>query len=106
MPGCNLPGQLLAPMRSSAGWGSCPFSHPGFLGGTQRWTGLWGTLARRWVNCLLIREIPFTLAIRLWDTYLAEGARMRDFLTYVLAAFLLTWSPQLRGMDFQVRVRT
>ena len=35
----------------------------------------------RWVNCLLIREIPFQLAIRLWDTYLAEGTRMRDFLT-------------------------
>ena len=50
-----------------------------------------------------MREIPFSLAIRLWDTYLAEGPRMRDFLTYVLAAFLLTWAPQLRGMDFQVR---
>jgi hypothetical protein len=55
------------------------------------------------VNCLLIREIPFTLAIRLWDTYLAEGPRMRDFLTYVLAAFLLTWAAELRSMDFQVR---
>ncbi|CAL5224636.1 g7354 [Coccomyxa viridis] len=44
----------------------------------------------RWVNCLLIREIPFKLAIRLWDTYLAEGTHMREFLTYVLAAFLLT----------------
>ncbi|CAK0787611.1 hypothetical protein CVIRNUC_010833 [Coccomyxa viridis] len=55
----------------------------------------------RWVNCLLIREIPFQLAIRLWDTYLAEGTRMRDFLTYVLAAFLLTWSSQLKRMEFQ-----
>ena len=58
----------------------------------------------RWVNCLLIREIPFQLAIRLWDTYLAEGTRMRDFLTYVLAAFLLTWSSQLKRMEFQVQV--
>ena len=57
----------------------------------------------RWVNCLLIREIPFQLAIRLWDTYLAEGTRMRDFLTYVLAAFLLTWSSQLKRMEFQVK---
>ncbi len=27
----------------------------------------------RWVNCLLLRELPFDLGIRLWDTYLAEG---------------------------------
>lgn len=65
------------------------------------WQG-WVHAARRWVNCLLVREIPFSLAIRLWDTYLAEGPRMRDFLTYVLAAFLLTWAPELRRMDFQV----
>lgn len=29
--------------------------------------------AFRWVNCLLLREVPFSLAVRLWDTYLAEG---------------------------------
>lgn len=29
--------------------------------------------AFRWVNCLLLREVPFPLAIRLWDTYLSEG---------------------------------
>jgi hypothetical protein len=28
--------------------------------------------AFRWVNCLLAREVPFALAVRLWDTYLAE----------------------------------
>ncbi|EIE19077.1 RabGAP/TBC protein [Coccomyxa subellipsoidea C-169] len=55
----------------------------------------------RWVNCLLIREIPFSLAMRLWDTYLAEGVRMKEYLTYVLAAFLLTWSADLKRMDFQ-----
>ena len=60
--------------------------------------------ARRWVNCLLLREVPFPLAVRLWDTYVAEGARMKDFLTYVLAAFLLCWAPQLRAMDFQARI--
>ena len=59
----------------------------------------------RWVNCLLIREIPFSLAMRLWDTYLAEGVRMKEYLTYVLAAFLLTWSADLKRMDFQVRHR-
>ena len=29
--------------------------------------------AFRWVNCLLLREVPFALAVRLWDTYLSEG---------------------------------
>ncbi len=56
------------------------------------------------MNCLLLREVPFPLAVRLWDTYVAEGARMKDFLTYVLAAFLLCWAPQLRAMDFQARI--
>lgn len=55
----------------------------------------------RWVNCLLLREVPFSLCGRLWDTYLAEGPRLREFLTYVLAAFLLTWGDQLKTMDFQ-----
>jgi TBC1 domain family member 2 len=55
----------------------------------------------RWVNCLLIREVPFPLAMRLWDTYLAEGPRMKEFLIYVLAAFVLSWSSQLKAMDFQ-----
>lgn len=28
--------------------------------------------AFRWMNCLLMRELPFHLVIRLWDTCLAE----------------------------------
>lgn len=36
--------------------------------------------AFRWVNCLLIREVPFDAALRLWDTYLAEGPGFADFL--------------------------
>ena len=58
----------------------------------------------RWVNCLLLREIPFHLGLRLWDTYLAEGPRMKEFLIYVLAAFLLTWEKELKRMDFQVHI--
>ncbi|DBA73312.1 TPA: hypothetical protein ACH3X1_011364 [Trebouxia sp. C0004] len=56
----------------------------------------------RWVNCLLLREIPFQLGLRLWDTYLAEGPGMKEFLIYALAAFLLTWEKELKQMDFQV----
>ncbi|PIM99083.1 GTPase-activating protein [Handroanthus impetiginosus] len=46
--------------------------------------------AFRWFNCLLIREIPFHLVTRLWDTYLAEGDALPDFLVYISASFLLT----------------
>ncbi|KAL0041033.1 hypothetical protein WJX77_002810 [Trebouxia sp. C0004] len=58
----------------------------------------------RWVNCLLLREIPFQLGLRLWDTYLAEGPGMKEFLIYALAAFLLTWEKELKQMDFQEMV--
>ncbi|XP_041001216.1 GTPase-activating protein GYP1-like isoform X1 [Juglans microcarpa x Juglans regia] len=57
--------------------------------------------AFRWFNCLLIREIPFHLVTRLWDTYLAEGDALPDFLVYIFASFLLTWSDKLQKLDFQ-----
>ncbi|XP_047319161.1 GTPase-activating protein GYP1 [Impatiens glandulifera] len=60
--------------------------------------------AFRWFNCLLIREVPFNLVTRLWDTYLAEGDALRDFLIYIFASFLLTWSEKLRELDFQEMV--
>nr|KAJ0217913.1 hypothetical protein LSAT_V11C300146690 [Lactuca sativa] len=58
----------------------------------------------RWFNCLLIREIPFHLVNRLWDTYLAEGDALPDFLIYIFASFLLTWSKELQKLDFQEMV--
>lgn len=33
--------------------------------------------AFRWMNNLLIREIPLRCIVRLWDTYLAEGICIR-----------------------------
>ncbi|XP_025015093.2 TBC1 domain family member 22B [Ricinus communis] len=60
--------------------------------------------AFRWFNCLLIREIPFHLVTRLWDTYLAEGDALPDFLVYIYASFLLTWSDKLQKLDFQEMV--
>lgn len=60
--------------------------------------------AFRWFNCLLIREIPFHLVTRLWDTYLAEGDALPDFLVYIAASFLLTWSDKLLKLDFQEMV--
>ncbi|XP_074564097.1 uncharacterized protein LOC141820639 [Curcuma longa] len=60
--------------------------------------------AFRWFNCLLIREIPFHLVTRLWDTYLAEGDSLPDFLVYISASLLLTWSDKLQKFDFQEMV--
>ncbi|KAG1680434.1 hypothetical protein FOA52_015527 [Chlamydomonas sp. UWO 241] len=57
--------------------------------------------AWRWANCLLIREVPFELSFRLWDTYLAEGSRFADFLVYACAGFLLLWRTTLEPMEFQ-----
>lgn len=56
----------------------------------------------RWMNCLLMREVPMVCAIRVWDTYLAEGPqKFSDFHVYVCAAFLQNWAQQLRTMEFQ-----
>lgn len=57
--------------------------------------------ALRWVNCLLVRELPFALAIRLWDTYLAEGSHFSEFLIYLSAAFLLSWKQRIVESEFQ-----
>lgn len=42
-----------------------------------------------------LHQIPFPLVTRLWDTYLAEGDALPDFLVYIFASFLLTvrWKP-------------
>lgn len=57
--------------------------------------------AFRWMNCMLLREFPLHMIIRIWDTYLAEGdGGFSDFHTYVCAGFLSKWSHQLLAMDF------
>lgn len=58
----------------------------------------------RWFNCILIREIPFHLVARLWDTYIAEGDSLPNFLVYISTSFLLTWSDELQKLDFQEMV--
>lgn len=57
--------------------------------------------AFRWVNCLLMRELPLSLVIRLWDTYISEGDRFPTLHTYVCASFLLAFSKELVSSDFQ-----
>ncbi|BFZ65099.1 GTPase-activating protein [Saitoella coloradoensis] len=58
--------------------------------------------AFRWMNCLLMRELPPLCIIRMWDTYISEGAStgFREFHVYVCAAFLVKWSKELKEMEF------
>ena len=56
----------------------------------------------RWMNCLLMRELPMQLIIRMWDTYLSETPLgFNTFHTYVCAAFLIKFSSELKEKDFQ-----
>ena len=45
----------------------------------------------RWMNNLLLRELPLNATIRLWDTYLSEPDGFNKFHLYVCAAFLCRW---------------
>jgi len=51
--------------------------------------------AFRWMNNILMREIPLSATIRLWDTYLSELNGFSEFHVYVCTAFLRLWSKQL-----------
>lgn len=56
----------------------------------------------RWMNCLLMREMSVKSIIRIWDTYLAEGAdSFSEFHPFVCAVFLHRWRKELLRMDFQ-----
>ncbi|VBB28119.1 unnamed protein product [Acanthocheilonema viteae] len=58
--------------------------------------------AFRWMNNVLMREIPLRATIRLWDTFLSEKNGFSQFHGYVCAAFLRMWSKQLQAeKDFQ-----
>lgn len=58
--------------------------------------------AFRWMNNLLMRELPMRCTIRLWDTYLAEQEGFSQFHLYVCAALINRFSKDLlREKDFQ-----
>ncbi len=59
--------------------------------------------AFRWMNCLLLRELPLEIVLRLWDTCLSEPQGFDDFHVYVCTAMLLRFSKTLRELDSLVR---
>ncbi|XP_063302860.1 TBC1 domain family member 22A [Pelobates fuscus] len=57
--------------------------------------------AFRWMNNLLMREVPLQCTIRLWDTYQSEPEGFSHFHLYVCAAFLVRWRKEiLEEKDF------
>jgi len=57
--------------------------------------------AFRWMNCLLMRELPLKVVIRAWDTYLSEDDPFSSLHVYLCAAFLVKWSESIKSQDFQ-----
>lgn len=47
-----------------------------------------------------MRELPFRLVPRLFDTFVASLSEVQDWLVYVCTAFLVQWTEELREMDF------
>lgn len=60
--------------------------------------------AFRWMNCLLLRELPLALVLRLWDTCFAEPEGFDDFYVYICTAMLLRFAKPLKDMDTLVRL--
>ncbi|XP_005995486.1 TBC1 domain family member 22B [Latimeria chalumnae] len=68
----------------------------------QRYEVEYLQFAFRWMNNLLMRELPLRCTIRLWDTYQAEAEGFSHFHLYVCAAFLIKWKKEiLEERDFQ-----
>ncbi|XP_071960830.1 TBC1 domain family member 22B-like isoform X2 [Antedon mediterranea] len=56
----------------------------------------------RWMNNLLMRELPLHCTIRVWDTYMSEPDGFAEFHLYVCAAFLQRFSKEIQDQrDFQ-----
>jgi hypothetical protein len=53
----------------------------------------------RWIFCLLLREFPICMAIKLIDMYICEEDDPSDLCVYICLVLLLKYSSQLRKMD-------
>eukprot|EP00929_Paragymnodinium_shiwhaense_P007504 TRINITY_DN11142_c0_g1_i1.p1 TRINITY_DN11142_c0_g1~~TRINITY_DN11142_c0_g1_i1.p1 ORF type:complete len:441 (-),score=56.08 TRINITY_DN11142_c0_g1_i1:400-1722(-) len=63
-------------------------------------------IALRWLGCLMVRELPLPLCLRLWDTCIAEMSQQASpggffgFLIYFCISFVLSHSTRLCGAPF------
>ncbi|CCW63643.1 unnamed protein product [Phytomonas sp. EM1] len=61
----------------------------------------------QWLHCLLVRELPLPLLLRLWDTYFAVGdENLLHFHIFVCAAFVVNLRQALLGspMDLAIQI--
>merc|ERR1712176_228110 len=59
----------------------------------------------RWLGCLMVRELPLPLCVRLWDTCIAESALAQrrgfsDFLVAFFVNFMASHGDALRTAPF------
>lgn len=54
----------------------------------------------RWINCLLVREFNILLIVRLYDTYISEGERLSEFITFLSASIMKQYSTDICKLDF------
>lgn len=55
----------------------------------------------RWMNCLLMRELPFTLVVKLWDALFAEEDGLADLQVYFCAAMITRFRGELLTKGFE-----
>lgn len=55
----------------------------------------------RWMNCLLMRELPFTLVVKLWDALFAEEDGLGDLQVYFCAAMMTRFRGELLTKGFE-----
>jgi TBC1 domain family member 2 len=58
--------------------------------------------AFRWMNCVLLRELPLQCIFRLWDTYFSEErSGFENFHVYICVVLLKTFRDTLIPLSFQ-----
>jgi hypothetical protein len=71
--------------------------NPGFADWMDKQEIAYEEFAFRWMNCLLVREMPPQFAARLWDLYVADPAHIASTHVYVCAAILNGLAGKLNG---------
>ena len=54
----------------------------------------------RWVYCLLVREFPLRVGMRLFDSYISDDRGFDILHIYICAAIILKWSKKIKKMKF------
>ena len=52
--------------------------------------------AFRWINCLLVREFPLSMLLRIWDLYVSQVTKIASTHVFVCAAMLDLLAPKIK----------